>query len=91
MFFNDLFKTGSFSREPGDWKETLIGNKVSIGSNCTVLPVKICDNVVLGAGAVATKDINEPGVYVGNPARKLDKKHEIDRAEKHEVDDLGAA
>jgi acetyltransferase-like isoleucine patch superfamily enzyme len=29
--------------------------KVSIGSNATILPVEICDNVVIGAAAVVTK------------------------------------
>lgn len=29
------------------------------------------ENVVLGAGAVATKDINESGVYVGCPAKRI--------------------
>jgi acetyltransferase-like isoleucine patch superfamily enzyme len=37
------------------WKSTKIGNKVSIGSNATILPVEICDNVVIGAAAVVTK------------------------------------
>lgn len=72
MFINDLFAKGGPAR--GDkslWKETHIGNKVSIGSNATILPVRICDNVVIGAGAVVTKDIAEPGVYAGNPARKI--------------------
>ena len=32
---------------------------------------KICDYVVIGAGAVVTKDISQPGVYVGNPAVKI--------------------
>ena len=44
---------------------------MSIGSNTTILPVNICDNVVIGAGAVVTKNITEPGVYVGNPAKKI--------------------
>jgi acetyltransferase-like isoleucine patch superfamily enzyme len=44
---------------------------VSIGTNATVLPVMICDNVVIGAGAVVTKNITESGIYVGNPARLL--------------------
>jgi acetyltransferase-like isoleucine patch superfamily enzyme len=35
------------------------------------LPVSICDHVVIGAGAVVTKDITEKGVYAGNPARKM--------------------
>jgi len=72
MFINDLFAKGGPAR--GDrslWKETHIGNHVSIGSNATILPVKICDHVVIGAGAVVTKDITEPGVYAGNPARKI--------------------
>ena len=53
------------------WKKTSIGNKVSIGSNATILPVNIASNVVIGAGSVVTKDINEPGIYCGNPAKKL--------------------
>jgi len=44
---------------------------VSIGTNATILPVTICDQVVIGAGAVVTKDISEPGIYAGNPARLL--------------------
>ncbi len=72
MFINDLFQKGGPAQgDKSMWKETHIGNKVSIGSNATILPVRICDEVVIGAGAVVTKDINEPGVYVGNPARKI--------------------
>jgi len=55
------------------WKETRIGNHVSIGTNATILPVSICDHVVIGAGSVVTKDISEPGIYAGNPARLLRK------------------
>ncbi len=72
MFINDLFqKGGPAGGDKNYWKETTIGNKVSIGSNATILPVKICDDVVIGAGAVVTKDITMPGVYVGNPAKKI--------------------
>ena len=53
------------------WKHTKIGNHVSIGTNATILPVAICDRVVIGAGSVVTKDITEPGVYAGNPAKKI--------------------
>ena len=72
MFINDLFDTGGPA--VGDrslWKETKIGNHVSIGTNATILPVTICDGAVIGAGAVVTKDFDEPGIYVGNPARLL--------------------
>lgn len=72
MFINDLFEDGGPARgDKTKWKSTNIGNQVSIGSNATILPVSICDKVVIGAGAVVTKDINEPGVYVGNPAKKI--------------------
>ncbi len=72
MFVNDLFSEGGPARgNKALWKSTHIGNNVSIGSNATILPVSICDNVVVGAGAVVTKNITEPGVYAGNPAKKL--------------------
>lgn len=72
MFINDVFANGGPAK--GDkslWKATTVGNNVSIGSNATILPVSICDNVVIGAGSVVTKSINTPGVYVGNPARLI--------------------
>ncbi len=72
MFINDLFQTGGPAGGNRElWKETIIGNAVSIGSNATILPVRICDRVVIGAGAVVTKDITEPGIYAGNPAKKI--------------------
>ena len=72
MFINDLFENGGPAGGKKElWKYTHIGNNVSIGTNATILPVKICDNVVIGAGSVVTKDITESGVYVGNPARKI--------------------
>lgn len=72
MFINDMFSNGGPAKGNKDlWKKTTIGNNVSIGTSSTVLPVNICDNVVIGAGSVVTKDIEEPGTYVGNPARKL--------------------
>lgn len=74
MFINDLFQTGGPAMGNKDlWKSTYIGNHVSIGSNATILPVRICDHVVIGAGAVVTKDITEPGIYAGNPARLVRK------------------
>lgn len=71
MFINDLFANGGPAGNSADWKSTHIGNNVSIGSNATLLPVSVCDGVVIGAGAVVTKDIAEKGVYAGNPARLL--------------------
>jgi acetyltransferase-like isoleucine patch superfamily enzyme len=72
MFINDVFSTGGPAKGRQDlWRSTKIGHKVSIGTNATILPVTICDQVVVGAGAVVTKDISSPGIYVGNPARLL--------------------
>ena len=71
-FINDPFAVGGPAH--GDrrlWRRTRLGNHVSVGTNATILPVSICDHVVIGAGAVVTKDITEPGIYAGNPARLL--------------------
>jgi acetyltransferase-like isoleucine patch superfamily enzyme len=71
MFINDVMKTGPANGDRSKWKKTIIGENVSIGSNATILPVEICNNVVIGAGTVVTKNIIEPGTYAGNPARKI--------------------
>jgi acetyltransferase-like isoleucine patch superfamily enzyme len=75
MFINDLFAHGGPARGNKQlWKSTHIGKRVSIGSNATILPVTVCDDVVIGAGAVVTKDISVPGTYAGNPARLMKSK-----------------
>ena len=72
MFINDTFASGGpAGGDATKWKPTNIGNHVSIGSNATIMPVSICNNVVIGAGAVVTKNITEPGTYAGNPAKKI--------------------
>jgi len=74
MFINDPFKNGCpAGGDQTKWKRTNIGNHVSIGSNATILPVSICDNVVIGAGSVVTKNITEVGIYAGNPAKLIRK------------------
>lgn len=72
MFVNDLFqKGGPANGDKSLWMSTVVGDNVSIGSNATILPVRICDNVVIGAGSVVTRDIKESGIYAGNPAKKI--------------------
>jgi acetyltransferase-like isoleucine patch superfamily enzyme len=72
MFINDSFAVGGPARGRKDlWRATRVGSRVSIGSNATLLPVSICDDVVIGAGAVVTRDILLGGIYAGNPARLL--------------------
>ena len=56
-----------------------VGARCFLGANSCVLPnLRLCAGVVLGAGAVATKNITQSGVFVGVPARlmasKADKK-----------------
>lgn len=74
MFVNDDFKLGKPAQgDKSIWRETLILDNVAIGSNATILPINICSNVVIGAGAVVTKNIDVPGIYAGNPARLIRK------------------
>ena len=71
-FVNDLFRQGGpAAGDKSKWKATIIGNNVSIGTNATILPITICDGVVIGAGSVVTNDIVSPGIYAGNPAKKI--------------------
>ena len=49
-----------------------IGDRVMIGSNSVLREhITIGDDIVIGMGSVVTKDLQDPGVYVGNPCRKL--------------------
>jgi acetyltransferase-like isoleucine patch superfamily enzyme len=72
-FTNDLFKNGKLGGGVDNWFKTKIGDNVLIGSNSTILPVKICNGCVIGAGSVVTKDVNIKGIYAGNPAKLLRK------------------
>lgn len=81
MFINDRFASGGPARGNRDlWERTKVGDRVSIGSNATILPVSICDDVVIGAGSVVTIDISEPGIYAGNPARLIRPKGTLEDA-----------
>ncbi len=72
MFINDLFAGGGpAGGDRSQWRRTEVGSRVSIGTNATILPVRIIDRVVVGAGSVVTRDLDRPGIYAGNPARLL--------------------
>lgn len=49
-----------------------IEDNVFIGANSTILyDVKICKNVIIGAGSLVNKDISKSGVYAGVPAKYI--------------------
>ena len=73
MFTNDLFKNGKIKNDIRNFLSTNIEDNVIIGSNATILPVRICSGTVIGAGSVVTKDIKVKGTYAGNPAKLLRK------------------
>ncbi len=55
-------------------KQTLIKKGVLIGFNATIKEgVTIAEGVIIGAKANVTKDLLKAGVYVGNPARLLER------------------
>ena len=68
MFINDTMPP---QPEKDKWKPTFIGDHASLGSNCTIMPVRVGRHAVIGAGAVVTKDVPEGAIVAGNPARIL--------------------
>ena len=73
MFTNDDFKNGKLNRTSSYFKKTIIEDDVLVGSNSTILPVRICSGSIIGAGSVVTKNIKKKGIYAGNPAKFLRK------------------
>jgi galactoside O-acetyltransferase len=51
--------------------ELIIEDDVYIGAHCTILPVKIGQGAIIGAGSVVIQDVNSHGIYVGSPARQI--------------------
>ncbi len=72
-FVNDKFINNKILPKTGPFLQTIIEDNVLIGSNTTILPLKIEHNVTIGAGSVVTKNCKKNKVYVGNPAKILKK------------------
>lgn len=65
----DYFTTAPGTKISGN---NIIGSRVYIGTNAsTKQKLNICDDVTIGMNAAVVKDIVEPGVYVGIPAKKI--------------------
>lgn len=51
-----------------------LGEGVYLGTNVSVKQgINICNDVTVGMGGVVVKNITEPGVYIGNPVKKLER------------------
>lgn len=52
--------------------DTCIGKRCFIGANAIIMPgVRIGDEVIVGSGAVVTKNINSNCIVAGNPAKVI--------------------
>lgn len=52
--------------------EVTVGDNGMIGAGATLVPgIRLCANCVIGAGATVVRSIDQPGIYVGTPARRI--------------------
>lgn len=65
----DFFTTAPGVKISGNCK---IGNRVYFGTNSSIREkINICDDVTIGLNSGVVKDINESGIYVGLPSKKI--------------------
>ncbi len=65
----DFFTAAPGARISGDCH---LGTGVYVGTNAALRQgLRVVDDVTIGMGSVVVKSITEPGVYVGNPLRRL--------------------
>ena len=68
MFINDTMPP---QPEKEKWLPTTIEDGASLGSNSTIMPVRVGKDAVVGAGAVVTKDVPDGAIVAGCPAKIL--------------------
>lgn len=77
MFTNDTFETPETYKHikelAAQWtpRPTEIGDRVRIGSGAVILPVRIGDDCIVGAGCVVTRDVPDGCMVVGVPGRQV--------------------
>lgn len=75
-----------FCEKPDLFGRITVDNNVFIGMDVNVLPgVKIGNNVIVGAGAVVTKDVPDNSVVAGIPARHICTIEEYYEKNKHRI------
>jgi acetyltransferase-like isoleucine patch superfamily enzyme len=68
MFINDRYPVHKNSK---DWQKTVVGDKAVIGSNATILPCRIGNGALIGAGATVTCLVEKNRIVAGNPAKVI--------------------
>lgn len=71
MVFTNVINPRSFIERKEEYKQTFIRKGATIGANATILcGIEIGAYAMIGAGAVATKNILPYALMAGNPARQ---------------------
>jgi len=73
---HDTSKNISFMRQKWTEGDVIIGSEVWIGANSVILPgLQIANGIIIGAGSVVTKSLNEEySIYAGIPAKFIRKR-----------------
>lgn len=71
-----------FQEKPGENEWIEIGNDVFIGDSVLLMRgVKVGNGAIIGAGSVVTKDVKPYSIVVGNPAREIKKRFDLEDIE----------
>ena len=72
MVFTNVINPRAAIIRKTEYKQTMIGDHVSIGANATIVcGITIGKFAFVGAGAVVLKDIPEYALVVGNPSKQI--------------------
>jgi UDP-2-acetamido-3-amino-2,3-dideoxy-glucuronate N-acetyltransferase len=69
---NVTFTNDKYPKTAGAWTQvnTLVKSGASLGANCVILPgVTVGQGALIGSGAVASKDVPDRAIVIGNPAK----------------------